>query len=305
MRSLTIVRPGILTTIQDLGRWGLQSKGMPVCGAMDDWSHRAANRLVGNDENAATLEVTLVGPHVQFDDDAFFAVTGAEFRASLDDAAIAMNTRVYAKAGSVLTFGARGRGARAYLAVAGGVNVPQVLGSRSTHLLTRMGGYEGRALKAGDRIPIGEQADAHDAIAPRFAPGVPVPLPSGGARLRVVGVDARLASGLTSQRFRVSPQSNRMGYRLEGGGIDTGPAGELTSAGVPIGAVQVPPMGQPILLMNDHATTGGYAIAAAVIAADLRVAGQLAPGDWIEFEACTLDAADEALRRQEAAFGAR
>ncbi len=316
MAALSILRGGMFTTVQDLGRWGFQSRGVPVSGALDWYSHRLANGLLGNDAAMATLEVTLIGPHVRFEAGGAFAVTGAEFGLTLDDVPVEMNRAIEAKAGSVLRFGERLFGARAYVAVAGGINVPQVLGSRSTHVLTNMGGHEGRALKTGDALRIGEEKEGSRSLFGHFTPvtrGGATPLtknekrgsdPIFGCRLRVIPIDERLSAHITSQRFRVSPQSNRMGYRLEGAALVDAPSGELISAAIPTGAIQVPPTGQPILLMNDHATTGGYAIAGAVIAADLPIAGQLAPGDWVAFETCSIQTANAELCRREAALDA-
>lgn len=301
MAALTIVRPGMLTTVQDLGRWGFQSRGVPVSGAMDWYSHRLANSLLGNDSAMATLEVTLMGPHIRFESETAFAIAGAEFRLTLDDEPIETNRRIQAGPGAILKFGERMGGARAYVAVAGGIDVPKVLGSRATHVLTGMGGHEGRALRTGDALRIGAKGKGKGVITPRPLPLTPV---TGGAKLRAVPVDARLFTQLEAQRFRVSPQSDRVGYRLEGGPIADAPTGEMISTAVPTGAIQIPPTGQPILLMNDHATTGGYAIAGVVITADLPLAGQLAPGDWVEFDTCSVDAADPALREREAALGA-
>jgi len=296
----------MFTTVQDLGRWGFQSRGVPVSGALDWYSHRLANHLLGNDRHMATLEVTLMGPHVRFEAAAAFAVTGAEFRLTLDDVPVEMNRAIEATAGSVLKFGERLRGARAYVAVAGGVNVPQVLGSRSTHVLTSMGGHEGRALRAGDVLKKGSGGvfgtmRAENPSRPLF---LPLPFAPFGAKLRAVPSDEPLFAHIASQRFQVSPRSDRMGYRLVGAKIADAPSGELISTAVPTGAIQVPPTGEPILLMNDHATTGGYAIAGTVITADLPLAGQLAPGDWIEFEACSIETANAELRRREIALGA-
>lgn len=299
MAALSILRPGMLTTVQDLGRWGFQSRGVPVSGALDLYSHRAANRLLGNNPGMATLEVTLMGPHLRFEASAEFAVTGAEFRLTMNDAPVEMNRVVEAGSGAIVKFGERVRGARAYVAVAGGVDVPAVLGSRSTHVLTRMGGHEGRALRAGDVLGIGVMGKGQGAMVPR-----PLPFTSFGAKLRAVPSNERLFAYIASQRFRVSPRSDRMGFRLEGSAMASPPGGELISTAVPTGAIQMPPAGEPILLMNDHATTGGYAIAGTVITADLPLAGQLAPGDWVEFEACSMEAANVELRRREAALGA-
>ena len=300
--ALSVLRPGMSTTIQDLGRWGFQSSGVPVSGALDWYSHRAANSLLGNGVAMATVEVTMIGPHLRFETDTTFAVTGAEFHLTLDDERIEMNRVIQAPSGAILKFGARIRGARAYIAVAGGIDVPDVLGSKSTHVLTAMGGHMGRALKAGDTIAVGamSRGEAVNSLATRF----PEPLPlAAGARLRVVPADTQLFGQLAAHRFQVSPRSDRMGFRLEGPSLPSAPGGEMLSIAVPTGAIQVPPTGNPILLMNDHATTGGYAIAATAITADLPLAGQLAPGDWVEFEACSMEMAAAELRRREAALG--
>jgi antagonist of KipI len=304
MAMLSIVRPGMLTTVQDLGRWGFQSRGVPISGAMDRYSHRLANRLLGNADNAATLEVTMMGPQVESEEATAFVVTGATFDLTLNGRAVAMNEPIEAPAGSILKFGERRRGARAYIAVAGGIDVPEVLGSRSTHVLTQMGGLDGRALRAGDRIATEKKGTGTFSSRPFLQQDSrPILLPAGGVRLRVIPGDAETFAYLAARRFRVSPQSNRMGYRLEGADREAGPAGDLISHAVPTGAVQVPPTGQPIMLMADHATAGGYCIGATVITADLSLAAQLAPGDWIEFEPCSLEEADRALLAQEAALG--
>jgi antagonist of KipI len=300
MALLTVLRPGMFTTVQDLGRWGYQTEGVPVSGALDPLSHRLANRLLGNEAGAATLEVTLIGPQLRFERETAFAVAGADFRLTLDDTTVNVNRRVEARAGATLKFGERIRGARAYVAVDRGIGVPEMLGSRSTHVLSRIGGHDGRALRAGDVL---------DQVDQQVGGGFPAHLlttPPDWFRqkLRVIPVDEALAASLTSQKFQVSPRSDRMGYRLDGGTIAPTATGELISTAVPTGAIQVPPSGQPILLMNDHATTGGYAIAAVVIAADLPCAGQLAPGDRVEFERCSVAEALDALRRQEALLDA-
>jgi antagonist of KipI len=304
MSLLTIVRPGMFTTVQDSGRWGFQARGVPVSGAMDLYSHRLANRLIGNRDEAATFEVTLTGPQMEFDTPTAFAITGAEFRLTLDGRPIAMNQPIEGQSGSVLTFGERVRGARSYIAVAGGVCVPEVLRSRAAHVLSGMGGFDGRALRAGDRVPIAGRgaSDPGSTIDTGSGSVVPLPVPEGGARVRVIPHPGSLLGQVAGRRFRVSPRSDRMGYRLEGSRVTGAPKGELISSAVPTGALQVPPTGEPILLMADHATTGGYAIAATVITADLPLAGQLAPGDWIEFEPCSFEAADAALREQDAAL---
>ena len=302
--ALKIIRPGMFTTVQDCGRWGFQAFGVGVSGAMDLCSHRRSNELVGNKNEDATLEVTLLGPEIEFIVDSTIAVAGAEFQLMLDGAFVQMHQALDVRAGSRLKFGERTRGARAYLAVAGGIDVPAVLGSRATHTVAAMGGFEGRALRAGDILKKGTGVSFRKSTEKTAREYGPLLLPAGGAKLRVIA--GPKGSGLlTTHRYTISPQSNRIGYRLDGPAVFERPTGEMISTAVPIGAVQVPPTGHPILLMADHAPTGGYVVAATVITADLPLAGQLAPGDWVEFQACTLEDADAALRDQEAAVDPR
>ena len=307
--SIRIIRPGMLTTVQDEGRRGFQRVGVSVAGPMDWVSHRLANLLVSNRRSAATLEVTLIGPEIKFEDESVFAVTGAEFHLVLDGIEVPTYVARRARRGATLRFGDRRRGARAYVAVAGGFDVPPVLGSRSTHLVSRVGGVGGRALVAGDRIPVGT-TDKVASVAGRSRPPV-IGLPGRGARLRVMlgpeddrFSEAALAT-LQTARYEITPQSNRMGYRLTGPRLSHREGAELLSDATPIGSVQVPASGEPILLMADCQTTGGYPKIATVITADLPVAGQLAPADWIEFEVCDRQAAVAAVIAQEQALSRR
>ena len=297
---MSISRPGLFTTVQDLGRWGHQSSGVPVSGAMDRCSHRLANRLVGNEDSDATLEVTLLGPEITFGGEAVVAVAGGLFDLALDGAPMPAYERIAVRPGSVLQLGGRRQGARAYLAVEGGVDVPLILGSRSTHVVSGMGGLEGRPLRAGDRLATVERSTVSPKVR-RSAVSTPFAVPRAGAVLRTIRGEEQLFDQLVQREFRVSPRSDRMGYRLDGPIIPSA-GGEMISAPVAIGTVQVTPTGQPILLMADHATTGGYPMAGTVIAADVPVAAQLAPGDVIRFTACSLAEADAALRDQEAMF---
>ena len=297
----------MLTTVQDEGRWGFQNLGVSVAGPMDRASHRLANLLVGNHQSAATLEVTLVGPEIEFESASAFAVTGAEFRLTLDGLEVPMNVATQARQGSTLRFGDRRRGARAYVAVAGSFEIPSVLGSRSTHLPSCVGGLGGRALVAGDRIPLG-QADGVTGVATSRGRRPAIPLPEGGARLRVMlgPQDERFSetafATLQAARYQITPQSDRMGYRLAGPRLGHRAGADMLSDGTPIGSVQVPASGDPILLMADCQTTGGYPKIATVITADLALAGQLAPADWIEFEVCDRRAAVAAMIAQERAL---
>ena len=296
--TIRVVEPGLLTTVQDRGRWGSQALGVPVAGAMDGVSHRLANLLVGNEPGCATLEVTLVGPTLDFLGETTFAVAGAEFELWLDERPVPGHTPCDAGRGSRLRMGRRGGGARAYVAVAGGIDVPLVLGSRSTDLASGLGGVAGRPVRAGDRLAVGQWAGAR---VPRMPSAARCTLPRGGARVRVMAgpdrdrVGPRAMELFGQVRFTLGPESNRMGYRLRGPSLELGETGLLLSSATPIGTVQVPPSGQPILLMADRQTTGGYAKIATVISADLPVAGQLAPGDWVAFEFCARREAVAAL----------
>ena len=300
MAALTVVRPGMLSTVQDLGRWGHQHEGVPVAGPMDWYSHRFANLVVGTDERAATLEVTLMGPELRAGRDLICAVAGAAFDVFVNDGLIALNALFHVRAGESIRFGRRQQGARAYLAVLGGFDTDVVLGSRATSLSSAMGPFGGRAVKAGDVLPVAEgKAQGHEA-------GRPLPLPGGGARVRVVpgpheGHFSEAAhQSFVTDRFTITPESNRMGYRLHGPAVEHTSEADVLSDATPVGSIQVPASGLPILLMADRQTTGGYPKIATVITADLPIAGQLAPGDWIEFEPCTREQAITALQAREA-----
>jgi antagonist of KipI len=302
MASLTVIRPGMLTTVQDLGRWGHQASGVPVSGPMDLYSHRRANRLVGNWEGAAALELTLIGPELEAHGEAICAIAGAEFEVFVGERPVA-GPLFTARSGSRVRFGARRAGARATLAVRGGIAVPPVFGSRATSLISGLGPFGGRAVVAGDVLPVGNEQVGNGVGPPPEAQ--PLPLPADGARLRVVaGPHERMFTAdawetLLAARYVVTPNSNRMGYRLTGPALTHAGSADILSDATPIGSLQVPRSGEPILLMADRQTTGGYPKIATVITADLPMAGQLAPGDWIEFVACTRAAARDALRLQE------
>jgi antagonist of KipI len=299
MASITVIRAGMLTTIQDLGRWGHQSSGVPVAGPMDEYSHRAANRLVGNPECAAALEVTLIGPELEATGDVLCAVSGAEFDLTVASATVPGHAPFTLPSGGRLRFGSRRRGARATLAVRGGFDVSGEFDSRATSLISRVGPLGGRALVAGDLLPVGNTLGAPDFLS------IPaLPLPPGGARLRVIVgphrdmFTAEAYERLFASRYTVTPSSNRMGYRLDGPALSHAAGADILSDATPFGSLQVPASGQPILLMADRQTTGGYPKIATVITADLPLAGQLAPGDWIAFAPCTRAAALAALADQ-------
>lgn len=299
-------RPGLLTTVQDLGRWGYQARGVPVAGPMDAYSHRLANCLVGNPEDAAALELTLLGPTLEASGTIECAVAGAEFGVEAGARAVPCGSVFLVRSGELLRCGSRRAGARATLAVRGGFDVAAVFGSRATSIISGIGPLGGRPLAAGDRLYV----NAVNAVDPGNAViAVPVgralPLPAGGARVRVIPgphdhmFTAEAVETFYSARYTVTPNSNRMGYRLEGPPLAHMSAADILSDATPIGSIQVPKSGQPILLMADRQTTGGYPKIATVISADLPIAGQLAPGDWIEFVRSTRAAALDALQEQE------
>jgi antagonist of KipI len=300
MSVMRVVKPGLLTTVQDLGRWGFQAEGVSVAGPMDSYAHRLANALVGNPMEAATLEATVVGPDLEFDDKRTVAVTGGRFEIRIDGRTISCGIPFTVEHGSRLTVGSRSMGARAYIAVSGGVAVAPVLGSRATHVMTRLGGLDGRPLRAGDLVPLGEFSHQR-----RNAPDHVVSRARDAGRLRVLpGVHRHLFSdeayrALQNGQYRVSQDSNRVGYRLEGPAIPHEAPGGMISEATPMGTLQIPGSGMPILLMADRQTTGGYPQIATVIAADLPIAGQLGPGDAVSFAECLPGEAVAALVARE------
>jgi antagonist of KipI len=307
--ALVVIKPGMLTTVQDLGRWGFQSRGVPVAGPMDSVSHRLANAIAGNPPDAALLEITLLGPEILFEDARAVAVAGAAFDLSVDGAAVAMHARIPVAAGQRLRFGPRRDGARAYVAVEGGIVVPPVLGSRATHVISGMGGLEGRPLRAGDTLPLGEVHSGRTASRqPDVSTAPLVPAASSPARVRVLaGPQQDLFADdaldvLQSAPYVIARDSDRMGFRLEGPRLTHAGSADIISDATPLGVLQVPASGQPILLMADRQTSGGYPKLATVITADLAVAGQLGPGDRIAFDVCTPREALAALITQERAL---
>jgi antagonist of KipI len=304
MTRVSVLRAGLLTTVQDAGRWGFQHYGVPVSGPMDPWSHRLANVLVGNAATAATLEVTGTGPDLTFEAPASAAITGARFRGELDGARWMSPVVLRVRAGSRLTFGERIAGFRGYLAVSGGFDVPAVLGSRATDLRSRLGGFRGRSLRDGDELPLGRgsanvvgtvPADADWMFSARPCRLRVLPAPETGSRADMA------FEALTHGSFTVSPRSDRMGYHLTGSNVRLD-SGRRVSGPVATGVIQLPPSGEPVLLMADRQTTGGYALVAVVIAADIPRAGQLGPGDRVEFEPCGPESALRAMIAREQAL---
>jgi len=298
--TLRVDSPGLLTTIQDLGRPNAMSAGVTRGGAMDRFAHSAANLLVGNEEGAATLECTLIGPHLVAERSCLLAITGADLDPRIDGSTAPMWTGFLMDEGERLSFGTRRVGSRAYVAIAGGVLADRWLGSASTNLMAARGGMHGRALSAGDVVQVGETSVAASAVGRRLdgrnrpAYSDPVLHAVTGPHVRRLGAADRRV--LFDSAFKVGLEANRMGYRLDGPRLEA-PGDELLSFGLTAGAVQLPSGGRPILLMADCQTAGGYPVIATVITAGLPAAAQLAPGD--EFRFAEIDLAGALRIRQE------
>ena len=285
-----VISPGFLTTVQDLGRFGWAHFGVSASGAADALALRAANLLVGNTENAAALEMTLVGGAFEFQTDTVIALTGSDFGAGLP-----MWSPAEIQAGQTVRCGPSQAGARCYLAVRGGIAAPKVMGSASVHLMTGVGG---RALRKGDILEIGNHAVRRPRRPAQHVPRFESSRFESKLRVTAGPQAARFHNELYTSAWMVSEESNRMGIRLRGEAIPSPPGGMITE-GVPLGAIQVPPDGQPIVLFVEHQTTGGYPKPANVISADFWKLGQLRPRDRVRFEQVAMEDAIELLRDQE------
>lgn len=314
--ALEILKPGLSTTVQDLGRPGYYHLGIPLSGAMDRYALVAANLLVGNDEGDAALEAVFMGPEIRFHADAMVAVAGAELPPKLDGEPRPTWTAFPVKAGQVLSFGTLKAGARAYVAVSGGIDVPVVLGSRATYPLGALGGHEGRPLKAGDRLKLGraKRAAKADQRVPeelRRGPGTaPVLRVLPGLYWHRVTDEA--GRGFFEDTWKVAPEADRIGYRFRGGrplafeprqqpfGAGSDPSNIVDSC-YPYGSIQVPGGTEPIVLHRDAVSGGGYFMLGTVISADMDLIGQLQPHQPARFAAVDMDQA-LAARRDRAAM---
>ncbi|MGB8660385.1 MAG: biotin-dependent carboxyltransferase family protein [Candidatus Acidiferrum sp.] len=308
MSLIQVRAPGLLTTVQDLGREGFGPLGVSPSGAADAIALRIGNRLVGNPEGAAALEMTLLGGTFEFSEAAVVALTGSDFGATLDNVPVEMWSSMEVRAGQILGVGTTRGGARCYLCIHGGIEVKLFLGSASTHLLSGLGGFEGRALRKGDLLRVGTAGGAFRTFRKRTL----------AARARekfsprkVLRVTTGPQSGwfpeaaqksFYEESYRLAEESNRMGLRLEGAPISTDSSecgGEMISEGVSLGAVQIPASGLPIILFVEQQTTGGYPKIANVISADLSCLGQLRPRDEVRFEQVEMDTARALFIEQE------
>lgn len=302
--TLEILDPGLLTTVQDRGRYGYQRYGVPVSGAMDQFALRMANLMAGNDQCAAALEATVSGPKIQFHTGTWIAITGADISPQVDGRPIPMWESLEIEEGSVLDFGDLRDGMRAYIAVRGGIDVPTVMGSRSTYLKGRFGGLEGRALQAGDILAT--LPPDPDAVLPKRLPkNYTAPVYGGIHRLRVVlgpqdhAFDANAISKFLTARYRVHSDSDRMGYMLDGPKIEHIEGADIVSDGNPPGAIQIHGDGIPGILLADRGTTGGYTKIATVISVDISSLAQALPGQSVSFRQVTAEEAQEVLQEQE------
>ena len=301
---LTIEKPGLLTTVQDLGRYGYQKYGVITSGAMDQLAHRIANMLVGNKENAATLEVTLAGPVITFNESALISICGGDLSPAIDGKAIQTWRTTFVEKGGVLSFGSCKHGCRAYIAVAGGFSVSKIMGSTSTYLRAEIGGFHGRALKSGNRLSVGRYSDLSSSmyrdlsgqaaggsfvemtwsIAWDVIPNYQTP-----AAIRVIkGREFHLFTkesqeSLFEKPFEITPQSDRMGYRLKGKTLSLEQAEQMLSEAVAYGTIQVPTEGDPIVLLADRQTTGGYPKIGQIASVDFPLIAQAKPGEELYF----------------------
>lgn len=302
MSSLTVESPGLLTTVQDLGRPGFGPLGVSQSGAADPVALRLGNLLVGNLSNSAALEMTLLGGTFVFPEGAVIAITGADFGPTVKDQPLEMWTQHVIEPGAKLKLGSTQNYARSYLAIAGGIDVPAFLGSASTHLVSSLGGFQGRALRKGDVLPLGRPANR---IPPRRISQIALFNLKPRKKLRVTeGPQSDQFSEDAKQSFfralfRVSEDANRLGIRLEGPALSASMPAEMITEGVTLGAVQITPSGQAIILGVEQQTTGGYPKIANVIGADLHRLGQLRPRDEFRFERIPLAVARSLWLEQE------
>ena len=312
---IRIKSPGLATSVQDLGRPGYYHLGIPISGGMDRFALRAANLLVGNDEGAAVLEAVFLGPAIEFTQDATVAVTGAELPPMVDESPRDTWTSFEVKAGQVLSFEFLKAGARAYIAISGGIDTPPALGSRSTYTLGALGGHEGRALQAGDELPLGAAAGGN--AAPRSVPANLRRAPGSHAELRVMTglywhrITAESGSAFFEDTWNVAPEADRIGYRFRGGrplsfvdreppfGAGSDPSNIVDSC-YPYGSIQVPGGTEPIILHRDAVSGGGYFMVGTVISADMDLIGQMQPHTPTKFVPVDMEAALAARHEREA-----
>ena len=302
---IEIITPGLLTTVQDFGRVGVMKNGFTQNGAMDRYSMTVANRLCGNCDSAPVLEMTVLGVTARFTQDTVVCVSGADFGAKINDKPIKRNKAYKINNGDILSMGAAKSGMRAYLAVAGGIVGEYVFGSASTNLKFAFGGHFGKKLQSGDVLSIGTGAfplgeiDKWEISESEYSKDAQLRVVLGPQNEMFTDEDIRL---FLSQEYEVTAQSDRMGIRLSGEPLKSKNGMDIISDGIVFGSVQVPNSGEPIILMADHQTTGGYAKIATVISVDLPRAAQLSTGNTVRFKSVTVEEAEQEAKKQKRFF---
>jgi antagonist of KipI len=298
--SLEILRAGLQTSVQDLGRFGAAHLGISASGASDNLAMRIGNLIVGNPENTTAIEMTLTGDTVLFHSDAFIALAGSKFKINLDEKPFPFWSGTYIRAGQVLTIGSTLNGARCYLCVRGGLQVKKIINSTSTHLTSGMGGLNGSILKKGNRLAFGNLDNVIQPIKNmQNHPSTNTTTIRATKGLQWDWFDNQNRKLFFEKDYRVSNVSNRMGLRLRGQSIFSSKGNEIITEGMPLGAIQIPGNGQPILSFVEHQTTGGYPKLANVISADISKVGQLKPGDQFKFKLIDFPEAEKARLEQE------
>lgn len=305
MKDIVIINPGLYTTVQDRGRWGFQEYGMPVTGAMDDYSLRLANILVGNDEYDAVLETTLNGPELSFNIDAVISITGANMIPRVNGYAVPMWRALKISKGDMLSFEMVREGTRGYIAFAGGLDIPSVMGSRSTYVRGAIGGYEGRKLKSNDEINVRDKNFPIEQLVGRVIPQQYIPQYDSSCKIRVIPgpqddcFTEESIEKFFSSEYEITKEADRMGYRLSGPQLLHKDGADIISDGINLGSVQVPGHGMPIVMMSDRQTTGGYTKIATVISSDIPLMAQLKPGNKVNFERIDIQKAHKVLKEYE------
>jgi antagonist of KipI len=316
---IKIIKPGLLTSVQDSGRYGYQKYGVIASGVMDQLSHRIANLLVGNQEDEATLEITLMGPYMEFKKDLLISICGGDLSPTIDGKRVKLWRSVLVREGSKLKFAGAKKGCRAYLAVAGGFDIPIVMDSKSTYLRAEIGGYKGRALQANDELAVKDASEESAQIISRLSPHLKegkfaemewsaeslASVPSSNNKVRVIKgrqfdwFTEESRRKLFTESFEVTAQSDRMGYRLQGPSLTLEKEQEMISEPVSFGSIQVPAEGNPIVLLADRQTTGGYPKIGQIATVDLPIMAQLKPGDKVQFLEVSHDDAQKLILDRE------
>ncbi|NLN48540.1 MAG: biotin-dependent carboxyltransferase [Clostridiales bacterium] len=293
MGVIKIIKPGLYTTVQDKGRIGFQRYGIPVAGAMDDFSFRVANILVGNDENEAVIEATFLGPSIQLNFDGFIAITGAYMDPKINETKAKMWRSLKVEKGDILEFSGATKGLRTYIAFGGGLDISEILNSKSTYVRGALGGFKGRKLLTDDEIIV--NVSKSNAETGKYIPPGCIPVYPKEVNVRVIlgpqddHFSSEVIETFLNSPYKITAEADRMGYRLEGPTLSHVKGPDIISDGIAIGSVQVPGHGFPIVMMADRQTTGGYTKIATVVSADLPYLAQMGPGDIMHFQRVTIE----------------